>query len=232
MIFVNNCIVIKVQEFMYKKYSCVGLSTPKRNIERTEERHRLWGGEWEPQQRTEHSEEHREHDRAVLNRQPPLTPERRFSISLTLSLLEIQNAFQKTDWLKKKRGREAPLCTFTNSVRSRHLAGGLGLIRWALLTFITPEYPPSVPSLISWLEALTSVPSAVKAEGVRILTCGSAKNKPPSLPPSSSKCACCWLLRQPPTASVASQNPFTWYGKYLSQMTACVIQVHYTTSWV
>lgn len=157
MIFVNNCIVIKVQEFyVQKKYSCVGLSTPKRNTERTEERHRLWGGEWEPQQRTKHSEERRERDRAVLNRQPPLTPERRFSISLTLSLLKIQNAFQKTDWLKNKSFPEA-----------RHLAGGLGLMRWALLTFITPEYPSSVPSLIGWLEALMSDwrPSEPKAWG-------------------------------------------------------------------
>lgn len=42
--FGNNCIVFKVQEFMYKKYSCVGLSTPK-ETKRTEERHKLWGGE-------------------------------------------------------------------------------------------------------------------------------------------------------------------------------------------
>lgn len=32
-IFVNNCIVFKVQEFMYKKYSCIGLSTPKNKQE-------------------------------------------------------------------------------------------------------------------------------------------------------------------------------------------------------
>lgn len=32
-VFVNNCIVFKVQEFLYKKYSCVGLSTPKKTEE-------------------------------------------------------------------------------------------------------------------------------------------------------------------------------------------------------
>lgn len=41
--FVNNCIVFKVQEFMYKN-TVVLASAPQRK-KRTEERHKLWGGE-------------------------------------------------------------------------------------------------------------------------------------------------------------------------------------------
>lgn len=41
--FINNCIVFKVQEFMYKN-TVVLASAPQRK-ERKEERHKLWGGE-------------------------------------------------------------------------------------------------------------------------------------------------------------------------------------------
>lgn len=47
-VFVNNCIVFKVQEFMYKRIQLCWPQHPKEN-RRTEERHKLWGGEWEKQ---------------------------------------------------------------------------------------------------------------------------------------------------------------------------------------
>lgn len=45
-IFVNNCIVFKVQEFMYKN-TVVLASAPQSEKKRTEERHKLWGEERE-----------------------------------------------------------------------------------------------------------------------------------------------------------------------------------------
>lgn len=55
--FVNNCIVFKVQEFMYKN-TVVLASAPKGKTKRTEERHKLWGRRMREQnQNTERREE-------------------------------------------------------------------------------------------------------------------------------------------------------------------------------
>lgn len=46
-IFLNNCIVFKVQEFMYKNTVVLASAPQRKKKNRTEERHKLWGGERE-----------------------------------------------------------------------------------------------------------------------------------------------------------------------------------------